>query len=280
MRNFFRASLLITAAIMICTACDDDAGDHHTNPKEKHTVTFDARNETEPIIVEVEEGDAVARPDAPTNGDMIFGGWCTTVEGATEWDFDTPVISDLILYAKWTEREGVLINGVRWATCNVDDPGTFVSAPEQAGKFYQWNTMTAWPAVGDITGWDSSISIAAEWESANDPSPEGWRVPTGEEIQSLIDGNRVGREATSVNGIVGVRFIDLVTGNNIFLPAAGFRDGDDGALINAASTGAYWCATQRGDLNYYAHYLYFSGDFIDWGSGTKGYGLAVRPVAE
>jgi len=34
---------------------------------------------------------------------------------------------------------GVLINGVVWAKCNVDVPGTFTTMPENSGMFYQWN---------------------------------------------------------------------------------------------------------------------------------------------
>jgi hypothetical protein len=34
---------------------------------------------------------------------------------------------------------GVVINGVKWATRNVDAPGTFAESPQAAGMFYQWN---------------------------------------------------------------------------------------------------------------------------------------------
>ena len=35
--------------------------------------------------------------------------------------------------------EGVVIDGIRWATRNVDTPGTFANAPSEAGMFYQFN---------------------------------------------------------------------------------------------------------------------------------------------
>jgi len=35
-------------------------------------------------------------------------------------------------------RKKVVIGGVRWATCNVDAPGTFASSPEKIGMLYQW----------------------------------------------------------------------------------------------------------------------------------------------
>jgi len=32
-----------------------------------------------------------------------------------------------------SSEKGVLINGVRWATCNVSSPGTFAKSPEEKG---------------------------------------------------------------------------------------------------------------------------------------------------
>ena len=43
--------------------------------------------------------------------------------------------------------EGVLINGVRWATSNVDMPGTFAANPEDAGLFYQWGSNVGWSST-------------------------------------------------------------------------------------------------------------------------------------
>jgi len=40
--------------------------------------------------------------------------------------------------------EGVVINGVKWATRNVDRPNTFAETPESAGMFYQWNDKIGW----------------------------------------------------------------------------------------------------------------------------------------
>jgi len=45
-------------------------------------------------------------------------------------------------FKKKRTDEGVVINGVKWATCNVDNPGTFVNRPETTGKIYQWNRKT------------------------------------------------------------------------------------------------------------------------------------------
>ena len=45
-----------------------------------------------------------------------------------------------------TLNKRVVINGVRWATCNVDAPGNFAANPEDAGMFYQWNRKVGWSA--------------------------------------------------------------------------------------------------------------------------------------
>ncbi|MDR1809513.1 MAG: hypothetical protein LBR34_03800, partial [Prevotella sp.] len=61
-----------------------------------------------------------------------------------------------------TTDPGVVINGVRWATRNVDAPGTFAATPESAGMFYQWNRSLGWSSSNPLvnsnggTTWDNS----------------------------------------------------------------------------------------------------------------------------
>ena len=116
-------------------------------------------------------------------------------KAANQWkDFRT--INEVNLSAD----DYVLINGVRWATRNVDAPGTFAASPESAGMFYQWNRRKAWAATGEkVPGWppnwdgwegwswNHTNPGATTWEVSNDPSPAGYRVPTYAEILSLID---------------------------------------------------------------------------------------------
>lgn len=137
-----------------------------------------------------------------------------------------------------TAEEGVLINGVVWATCNVDAPNTFAESPESAGMFYQWNSKVGWSSSDPIRSskGDSSWFIAGrmitEWTDENDPSPEGWRLPTIEEIKRLLDTQKVIKEWVTQNGTNGLKFTDKVNGNTIFLPAAGHLN-DNGSLYLA-----------------------------------------------
>jgi uncharacterized protein (TIGR02145 family) len=176
--------------------------------------------------------------------------------------------------------ESVEINGVRWATCNVDDPGTFAANPESPGMFYQWNRKKAWSATGCVTGWDTRIPAGDSWEKENDPSPDGYRVPTLAEIETLLDTDKVSNKWTTQKGVNGRKFTDKTTGNSIFLPAVGNRSGSDGELYNDGVYGFYWSSTAYEDYEDYASYLYFVSSYASWNYYLRGHDLSVRPVAE
>jgi uncharacterized protein (TIGR02145 family) len=179
-------------------------------------------------------------------------------------------------FDKSATPESVVINGVRWATCNVDQPGTFAASPEFPGMFYQWNRKKGWPATGSVTGWDNSYPTGTEWEEAEDPSPVGYRVPTLDEIKSLFDEDKVSNEWTTVNGVNGRKFTDLATRNSIFLPAAGHRGNYDGTLGGDGTDGCYWSRTANGESR--AYYLNFNSDGADWFISGRNFGRNVRPV--
>jgi len=176
----------------------------------------------------------------------------------------------------FAQETGVVINGVTWATRNVDAFGTFAAAPESSGMFYQWNRPTAWATTGSVSGWDSSTPTGTTWEAANDPSPAGWHVPTKADFDKLLDATKVDFAWTTENGISGGRFTDKTTSNNIFLPAVGNRRYDNGALNYIGTYGYYGCSTEQSSS--FAYYLFFSSSaaFLDNASKTCGY--SVRPV--
>ena len=183
--------------------------------------------------------------------------------------------------ATCTVNIGIRINGIVWATRNVASPGTFAAKPEDAGMFYQWNRKVAWPATGNVTGWNNSMPTGVAWEKSNDPSPAGWHVPTFDDIQKLLDTEKVTDVWTTENGVSGRKFTDKATGKSIFLPAAGFRDGNDGndgTLDNASSSGSYWSSTQNNESR--AYYLVFNNEYAFWYFHSRRFGFSVRPVAD
>ena len=147
--------------------------------------------------------------------------------------------------------DGVIINGIIWATSNVDMPGTFAVNPEDAGMFYQWNRNIGYSATDPLinsngtTTWDNSQPTGTTWEAANDPCPAGWRVPTINEFENIMSTGSVWT-TTPVNGRI------LGSGSNtIFLPAASCRIPPYGWLDSTVPVppyppfplGNYWSST-------------------------------------
>ena len=66
-------------------------------------VTFVKNNETDNEVVEVRDGEKVAKPEDPEKDGYKFIGWFTDEELTTEFNFDTPIESNTTLYAKWEE---------------------------------------------------------------------------------------------------------------------------------------------------------------------------------
>jgi len=172
-----------------------------------------------------------------------------------------------------TTDAGVVINGVKWATRNVDAFGTFAETPESAGMFYQWNRKTAWSVKGSVSGWDGTTPTGTTWEKANDPSPSGWRVPTEEELETLCDTKKVSNEWTTQNGVTGRKFTDKATGNSLFLPSACFRTTYGNVAVCSMGSADYWSSTGNGGV------LQFSEKYeaYMWHE-LRACGLCVRPV--
>ena len=172
--------------------------------------------------------------------------------------------------------DGVIINGVRWATRNVDAPGTFASTPESFGMLFQWNRRKGWNAIDEeVENWDNSIPEGTKWYAKNDPCPEGWRMPTREELKSLED---AGSEWITKNGVYGY-LLGLIP-NQIFLPAAGGRAPDNGELARVGWLGKYWSATTQYRTT--TAWLFW---FVSYGSNVtngwfRGNGSSIRCVAK
>ena len=169
-----------------------------------------------------------------------------------------------------TADEGVVINGIRWATRNVDAPGTFARNPEDFGMLYQWNRRQGWAATGN--DWNSSVPIGETWERRSDPCPRGWRVPTREELESLA---RVRIGQTTRNGVSGHLF--GTTDNQIFLPTAGGRN-VEGVLNNAGIIGFYWSSTQYNERRAWRLQFDRTRTWVHRDSSRPS-GLSVRCVA-
>ena len=144
--------------------------------------------------------------------------------------------------------DSVDINGIRWATRNVNTPGTFVRNPRNAGGFFTW-------------------------EEAQNACPQGWRLPTQQELQSLMGADRGWIIRDDVNG----RLFGS-DDNQIFLPAAGWRNTGNGALDLVGYWGYYWSSTAWSANNTWC--LWFSSDSSGVDFNYRADGFSVRCVAK
>ena len=167
---------------------------------------------------------------------------------------------------------GVTINGITWATRNVDAPGTFTTNPEDAGMFFQWNRRKGWSAIDRyVEGWDSSMPEGTAWYAENDPCPEGWRVPTYEELKTLV---YVDSEWTTRNGVRGSLF--GVAPYQMFLPAVGVRIFNNSEHLFRHTHGIYWSSTVG--YRRTAERLTFNSGIRHMGINNRANGLSIRCV--
>ena len=173
-----------------------------------------------------------------------------------------------------------LPSGLKWATCNVG-----ASTPGDYGNYYAWgetrpkseytrsNCASTGKSWSDIGGDSSRDAARANWGGS-------WRMPTMAELQELRD--NCTWTWTTQNGHQGYR----VTGKNgqsIFLPAAGFRFGDE--LYLDGEYGLYWSSAPDESGTYFACDLYFFEGYqfegyqlVMW--NYRDGGRSVRPVLE
>jgi uncharacterized protein (TIGR02145 family) len=156
-------------------------------------------------------------------------------------------------------QQGIVINGVEWSAYNIDRDGAFVENPEDSDWTYQWNSIKPEFSMTQVTAgllpanFLTNYPTGSLWEKTKDPSPDGWRVPTQDEVLSLFDTNKVTSEWIIQNNISGRRFTDRSSGESIFIPAAGrwFARIDSGERtlqkMDIGTGGYYWTATGYGD---------------------------------
>ena len=130
-------------------------------------------------------------------------------------------------------------------------------------------TSSSYGTVDNKTTLELSDDVArASWGGS-------WRMPTIDELSELS--SKCTWTWTSQNGKNGYK-VTGPNGNSIFLPAAGYRDGE--SLYDAGSYGGYWSSSLDTSYAYTARRL----DFYSSCHGTDGisrfYGRSVRPVTK
>ncbi|MEG0889797.1 MAG: BACON domain-containing protein [Bacteroides sp.] len=193
-------------------------------------------------------------------------------------------------------EDEVLINGLVWSTKNIDAPGTFTSSPDDPGMYYQFNRKIGYPdgPQGDPApaNWPTDYTNDGNnWLPENDPSPEGWRVPTTAEMVALwaIGATWVFPEQTGFKTgglIIGVpeATAKRATKDNLkqlgclFLPQSGWRN--EFGVVDRG----WLCAVRSGTSLSNTHGGMSLGDIggyrdtWGWGDGHKVRAAMIRPV--
>ncbi|MBO7133278.1 MAG: hypothetical protein J6W06_03865 [Bacteroidales bacterium] len=188
-----------------------------------------------------------------------------------------------------------LPSGLMWAYTNI---GADESAPYDYGSYYAWGetetketydwstyhycngsemTLTKYcndGSYGNEGYTDELTTLEAEDDAATTNWGDGWRMPTIDDFQELVD--NCDTAWITLNGVNGMLLTSRNNGLFIFLPAAGIRNGSE--LTDAGSYGYYWSSSLRTDFSYEAWKLNFNSvDFIMY-DNDRYYGLSVRPV--
>ncbi|MDE7134869.1 MAG: hypothetical protein K2N86_06310 [Rikenellaceae bacterium] len=149
---------------------------------------------------------------------------------------------------------------------------------ESHGKFYQWGINVAWNSTGLLGGatpsgsWNTS-TYPSNWNTH--PCPEGYRLPTNTEFQSLINSSTVSYHGGWSSSDYG--YIRFTSGSNsVEFPAVGYRLNSAGMLSFAGVYGRYWSSVAYYSNN--AYYLRFSSSDLYVGYDDKQIGRSVRCV--
>ena len=145
-----------------------------------------------------------------------------------------------------TSDPGVTINGVTWATRNVGVKGKFMDNSWSYGLFY--------------TSEDASTAC-----------PVGWKTPSREEFETLVQAES---EGVTVNGISGRQYGSGL--GTLFLPAAGFRN-TYGTTGGQGNDGYYWSSTPTESASFHLNFHPADAGTVG-NNGSKGDGFTIRCV--
>ena len=215
-------------------------------------------------------------------GNLAYGFNVVFIRGAVSSSCPgEPVYSNAFII---TFCNGLFVGHTCWATTNVDFPSMFASRPDMYTQLYQWGRTVAWPATGNISGWNFSTADTSTWN----PCPAGWRLPTQGEFQALYEGSvpeyGIWADANTKGNAVGGRFFGpnsatCTLPNNmtdcVFLPAVGFRNYGNGILSNLGVDANYWCSTVGSTSGYQ---LLFNAGGSSFNNVAKGHAMSIRCV--
>lgn len=164
---------------------------------------------------------------------------------------------------------------VKWASSNVG--ATDVNLH---GSYFAWGEIKEKEEYTEENSatygkhFINSIYGDVQYDAARAILGGEWRLPTEYEMQELIENCAW---TWTCEGIFnGYRVTSFRTGESIFLPAAGYKQGS--SLSGANSSGIYWTSTPAGADSCRSYVLNFNSDDNYLTNYSRYYGYSIRPV--
>ena len=202
-------------------------------------------------------------------------------------DDDTPTVPDTPTI---TTGEAIDLGlSVKWASYNVG-----ATKPEEYGGYYAWGeteeksdsewytykycnggfiSMTKYCTSSSYGTVDNKTTLEPEDDVATVKWGGTWRMPTRAELDELL--NNCTWTYTTLNGVNGHR-VTGPNGNSIFLPFAGYRNGQE--VRGRGSYGDYWSSSLGSSYCDEAYDLAFDSGVFGLDSYDRTCGRSVRPV--
>lgn len=181
-----------------------------------------------------------------------------------------------------------LPSGILWAKYNVG-----ASSPEEYGGYYSWGMLGTWEQVpedkyedevyGEYKGADIS---GTEYDAAHVLWGNGARMPINREFEELL--NNCTFTVGNYNNVKG-NYITGPNGNNIFLPFAGYYEGEhENDYRGQGLSCDYWSSTLEDDDHYQAYSLHigssvayeWDGNWCYLHTTLRELAFCIRPVKD
>lgn len=168
---------------------------------------------------------------------------------------------------------------VNWATCNVGADNEW-----ESGNFYAWGqTFSKDEYMKDYTKPEGDISGNSKYDAATANWGDGWRMPTKEELEDLV--NKCTWERTNRKGMNG--YVVSRNGKSIFLPICGGANGKNitKTIPESRKNGraGYWSGTNHSvDTSAYILWFTTKDDKPIYAVTTTPFhmGRSIRPVRD
>lgn len=170
------------------------------------------------------------------------------------------------IYLTYQGQSAARINGKIWMRHNLGantdvNPDLDPVNSSLGGNFYQFGrsavVANASSSEGPISNWNSTAAAANAWNSgttsapqktANDPCPSGYRIPSRNEYDQLLEDMSVSNNSgtwgtTNANVAYGpAKILTSKRNRSVILtfPASGFRDSRDGTWNWRGGSGPFW----------------------------------------